>query len=91
MNRKDIAMKLDAPDLSDAKKLALVIQVFDIIKEELLAGGKITITEFGRLEIREHKAKKGWDISTNKPCIIPPKKHLRFVESKNIKKLLNPK
>ena len=93
MTKKDIVEKLHIPgiDLSWGKKMKIVTKVFDIIKKELLAGGKVTIVGLGRFEVRHHSEKHGWNMKENKPYKIPPMKHLRFIEARTLKPLLNPK
>jgi len=92
MTKKDIVEKLDIPGMKIPwiKKMEIVTKVFDIIKEELLAGGKVTIVGLGKFEVRQHNEKHGWNMKENKPYRIPPMKHLRFIEARTLKPLLNP-
>jgi integration host factor subunit alpha len=72
---------------SDAARY--VESVFDIIKDTLAEGEDVKISGFGKLSIREKKARRGRNPQTGKEIEISARKVLTFKSSQVLKKALN--
>lgn len=72
---------------SDAARL--VESVFDIIKDTLAGGEDVKISGFGKLSIREKKARRGRNPQSGQEIEISARRVLTFKSSQVLKKALN--
>ncbi|MCD6487327.1 MAG: integration host factor subunit alpha [Syntrophobacterales bacterium] len=75
--------------ISKGDSARLVGSVFDIIKETLATGEDVKISGFGKLSLREKKARKGRNPQTGEEIEITARKVLTFKSSQVLKKALN--
>lgn len=61
----------------------------DIIAEELIGGGEITLSNIGKLKVKTTKARKGRNPKTGEEIQIPAKKKVVFTVSKELKNKLS--
>lgn len=61
----------------------------DTIEEHLVKEDKISIFNFGTLEVKESKERKGHNPATGEPLTIPASKSVKFKQSKVLKAKLN--
>lgn len=52
--------------------------VFKAMADELAAGGKVTISNFGSFEVVQRAARQGRKVNTNESILIPAHKAVRF-------------
>ncbi len=64
----------------------MVQAVFDMIMETLRAGGKVEIRNFGVFKIVHRKGRLGRNPMTKQEVMIPPRKVIKFVPGKVVKK-----
>ena len=62
---------------SNLKKEQIAI-VVEAIAEALHQGESVTLVGFGTFEVKERKARKGYNLSTGEIMTIPGKKTVRF-------------
>jgi nucleoid DNA-binding protein len=67
----------------------LVNAVFDVIRDALVAGDKVTISKFGTFEVRERSAKECKNPRTGEPVQVAASKAPAFKASKNLKEAVN--
>ena len=66
---------------SNLKKEQIAIEVegvMEAIAEALHQGESVTLVGFGTFEVKERKARKGYNLSTGEMMTIPGKKTVRF-------------
>lgn len=67
----------------------MVVQsVFDMILETLRAGGTVEIRDFGVFKVVDRKAKLARNPKTMEEVMIPPRKVIKFVSGRTVKKSL---
>lgn len=59
--------------------------VFEVIREELSRGGAVAVTGFGKFAGRERGPKKGRNIRTGEPIVVPPRRAAVFTPGKTLK------
>lgn len=62
--------------------------VFEIIKEELKAGGEVSLPSVGKLKIKTTKERKGRNPRTGEALLIPAGKKVVFSIAKELKERL---
>ncbi len=71
------------------KQAKMAVDAFiDVVKGELMQGGKVRLIGFGTFEVRKRAARKGMNPRTKKPITIPARKVPAFKPSNELKKLI---
>jgi integration host factor subunit alpha len=90
VNKKDIVQTIhEKIGFSKRETAPMVDAVFDHIKEALGRGETVTISSFGKFEIRERKPKKGRNLKTGETVPIPARKAVSFKISRVLKERIN--
>ena len=88
MNKEDlVAIIREEYGLSYRESDRLLDTILNSIRDELDAGGKVFLRNFGKFEMKTFKSKKIWDISTEKIRRLPKRRKVQFTPSKNIFKV----
>tara|TARA_R110002020_G_scaffold50716_7_gene143253 strand:+ start:35032 stop:35325 length:294 start_codon:yes stop_codon:yes gene_type:complete len=88
-NKRQLANKLSKKTmLSQKESLEVVEALFELIKEELVAGSDVSVVGFGKFYLYEHAPRPVRNPKTQEPMILDPYKSLRFKSSDLVKKLL---
>lgn len=84
MTKNDLINKLAEimPSKKDANEA--VNKLFESILMALKDGQKVVITGFGSFNLKVTETKKGRNPKTGEVVMIPPKKKIRFKQSKEI-------
>ncbi len=69
--------------------LGIIDQLFEYMEDSLLEGKDIKIVRFGTFSIVEKKARKGVNLATGEPVIIPPRRKVVFRPSRTLKGIVN--
>lgn len=83
-----VAKMVEKTNVSKKDAKACADALFETIKEELAAGGKVQIAGFGNFEITERKARMGRNPKTNEEMPIPGGKAPKFKASKALKEIV---
>lgn len=75
--------------LSRAEAGKAVTAVFDAIKDELVAGGKVSLVGFGNFEVRHRAARTGRNPQTGAPVEIAASKAPAFKAARPLKEAVN--
>ena len=75
--------------LSRAEAGKAVTAVFDAIKDELKAGGKVSLVGFGNFEVRHRSARTGRNPQTGDPVEIAASKAPAFKAARPLKEAVN--
>ncbi|MCC6932019.1 MAG: HU family DNA-binding protein [Deltaproteobacteria bacterium] len=76
--------------ISDAQARDQFNLVLDSIKEELKAGGQVSLSGLGKLSITERAERMGRNPRSGKQLKIPARRYVHFSSSDTFKKELNP-
>lgn len=91
MNKSTLAGALaDELNIPRVRANILVNTVFDLLHNALVAGDKVTISDFGTFQISERKAFKGINPKTGASIDISARKVTVFRGGKALRKALNP-
>ena len=71
------------------KSAATVEAILEIIKGSLEAGKDVLFSGFGKFCVKEKRARKGRNPSTDESTIIPPKRVVSFRCSKRLREKIN--
>jgi len=84
MTKNDLVEKISniLPSKKDAN--TIVNALFDEIVSSIRNGEKVVITGFGSFNLVTTETKKGRNPKTGEPLMIPPKKKIRFKQSKDM-------
>lgn len=63
--------------------------IFEVIREALLNGDKVTLPSVGTLTVKDSKARKGHNPKTGESIDIPAKKSAKFKMNATLKETLN--
>ena len=90
MNKAELAASVsEKTGLAKKESEAVVNAVFEVMGQELAAGGKVQLLGFGTFEVRERAERTGRNPSTNEPMVIPASKNAVFKPGKSLKDALN--
>lgn len=94
MTRTDIVNKIVEAGMTSAaiskKDTDIIVkQVFDAMKEAMIAGDKIVIADFGTFDIKERAARKGRNPQTGEEIEIAASKNVHFKAGKALKDAVN--
>ena len=85
MNQKTLAATLRKNQYLTFRESAKILQdILDIIREELRAGHKVRLRNFGTFITRNYLSKIYQDVHTKKIKTLPARKKVKFQPSKNI-------
>jgi integration host factor subunit alpha len=74
---------------SRKEAVAVVEQVFAIIRDGLCEGGKVKISGFGSFVVNQKKSRRGRNPQTGEPITIDSRRVLSFKASEVLKELVN--
>lgn len=63
--------------------------ILSILKNEIIKGERIKLSNFGTFEVRHRSGRLGRNPRTGAPVFIPPRRWLRFYPAKSLVKLVN--
>ncbi len=90
MNKTEFIAKVaEKASLTQKDAAVAVNAVFDSVKEELVAGGKVQLLGFGTFEVRERAARTGRNPQTNETIKIKAAKAPAFKPGKGLKDAVN--
>lgn len=84
MTKSDLIEKLANLLPSKKEANAVVNKLFDEIVSAIKDGEKVVITGFGSFNLITTEVKKGRNPKTGESLMIPPKKKIRFKQSKDL-------
>lgn len=89
MSKKDF-VKLVAKKIGMTQRdtEAFMDALFETIKEQVVAGERLTIPNFGIFEVKTRPPKQGYNPHKGEKIDIPSYRVIRFKPSKNFKKLV---
>jgi len=68
---------------------AVIETTLDVIRDELVAGGKVTLPYFGTFKVKHRAARKGRNPRTGEDLTIPAHKYPHFTAGKLLKQAVN--
>lgn len=68
---------------------AAVNATLDVIRDELINGGEVKLTDFGKFSVKYRAAREGRNPRTNEVITIPAHKHPYFTAGKTLKQAVN--
>lgn len=68
---------------------AVIDATLDVIRDELISGGKVTLPYFGTFKVKHRAARKGRNPRTGEDLTIPARKSPTFTAGKSLKRALN--
>lgn len=68
---------------------AIVTEIFDQTTNLVINQGKLTLKNFGQFRLRHKKARTAINQKTKEKMILPPRKVVSFLPSKNFKNFVN--
>lgn len=90
MYRDELVQKVtEATGLAKKDADKAIVAAIAAVRDELIAGGKLTLVGFGTLEISERAARKGINPQTKKIVTYPASRSVRFKVGKDLKDALN--
>ena len=90
MYREDLVEKVSASTgLAKKEVEKVIISAVNTVRDELVAGGKLTLVGFGTLEVGSRSARKGINPQTKKIVTYPAYKTVRWKTGKALKEALN--
>ena len=79
MKKIDLIRSIAVKSNLKKEQIAIVVEgVMEAIAEALHQGESVTLVGFGTFEVKERKARKGYNLSTGEIMTIPGKKTVRF-------------
>jgi integration host factor subunit beta len=92
MNKSELITALsEKSDISPELARNIVETMIDMLKQQLIEGGRIEIRGFGAFEMRAYKAYKGRNPKTGESVEVKPKRTPFFKCGKDLMDLLNEK
>ena len=90
MNKSELILALsERSDISLELARSVVETTIDLMKQQLLEGGRIEIRGFGSFEMREYKAYTGRNPKTGESVSVKPKRTPFFKCGQDLKDILN--
>lgn len=85
MTKKEIVKKIaDRCNITHLQAQDIVQQTFDAIVETLLKDGRIELRNFGVFEVKQRKARIGYNLRTGDKVDVPPKNVVTFKPGKEM-------
>ena len=89
MNKTELVDAIAKKTGLTKKQAKMAVDAFiDVVKGELMQGGKVRLIGFGTFEVRKRAARKGMNPRTKQPITIPERKVPAFKPSNELKKLI---
>lgn len=91
MNKKEIAeciFKTQPFDLKRYEAYSFVDLLIEVVVERLSQDEKVVLSNFGTFKVMERKEKRVMNPNNNRAMIIPARKIVKFLPSKNLKDLI---
>jgi len=89
MNKKEISEKIAGNlEIKRFEVYSFIDLLIEVMVENLEQGKKIVLSNFGTFKVIKRNNKKVINPNTKEPLIIPSKKIVKFLPSKNLKKLV---
>ena len=76
--------------LSRAESEHFVEAVIEELTAALAVGGKVTILNFGKFDLRDKVARPGRNPKTGEPAVVPARRVVSFRPSRKLKEGVNP-
>jgi len=90
MNKKDIIEAIHAKvGFSKRDTAAIIDKTLELLKSALAEGDSVMISSFGKLSVREKKARKGRNPKTGETIMLPARKVVTFKVSRVLKERIN--
>jgi integration host factor subunit beta len=90
MNKSELILALsERSGISPELARSVVETTIDLMKQQLLEGGRIEIRGFGSFEMREYKAYTGRNPKTGESVSVKPKRTPFFKCGQDLKDILN--
>lgn len=92
MNKKQLAECIFSKlEIKRFEAYGFIDLLIEVIGEELARGGKVMISNFGTFKIFHRRDKRVINPNTRVEMVIPSKKIVKFLPSKNLKDLMREK
>ena len=85
MTKQDLANEVAKIGITKKEAAAAIDAVFDVVKDALAAGDKVSLVGFGSFSVKERAAREGRNPRTGKPLKIAAKKVPVFKAGKALK------
>ncbi len=86
MTKDDLVTKMaQSAQLNKAEAARGLDALLQAIEDELVAGGKVTLTGFGTFSSKEQAARTGRNPRTGEPIQIAARKSVKFAPGKDLK------
>ena len=85
MTKQDLVNEVAKIGITKKEAAAAIDGVFDVIKDALAAGDKVSLVGFGSFSVKERAAREGRNPRTGKPLKIAAKKVPVFKAGKALK------
>lgn len=91
MNKKDIAECIFTRQNNHIKRYeaySFIDFLIEVVAEQLTKSDKVVISNFGTFYVMDRKAKKVINPNDKKKMVIPARKIVKFLPSKNLKNMI---
>ena len=85
MTKQDLVNEVAKIGITKKEAAATIDAVFDVVKDALAAGDKVSLVGFGSFSVKERAAREGRNPRTGKPLKIAAKKVPVFKAGKALK------
>jgi len=85
MTKQDLVSEVAKIGITKKEAAAAIDAVFDVVKDALAAGDKVSLVGFGSFSVKERAAREGRNPRTGKPLKIAAKKVPVFKAGKALK------
>ena len=85
MTKQDLANEVAKIGITKKEAAAAIDAVFDVVKDALAAGDKVSLVGFGSFSVKKRAAREGRNPRTGKPLKIAAKKVPVFKAGKALK------
>ena len=90
MFKRELIFKVaDKCNMPTSQAQAVINATLDVIRDELISGGKVTLPYFGTFKVKHRAARKGRNPRTGEDLTIPAHKLPTFTAGKSLKQALN--
>ncbi len=88
MNKKDLIERVSSVTCAKTEARDSVEELIKTIKDSLVSGERVTISQFGSFYVKFQKARKGRNPATGETIDIPPRKVVKFTPSEKLNEIL---
>ena len=90
MNKNDLAVEIvKESGVTKVDALKVIDSFVDVVSEELVKDGKLTLVGFGTFKTITKKQKKGRNPRTGDSITIPKKRVVKFIPGKRLKAVVD--